>query len=186
MTDTNERPNWDVNSRFEEACKAADAIHVAVADFKTADTNKKDVICRALCETLRLIEDWKGDHRPEISTKLGLAYPDKGEDAVLPVVKRVLREKSKNRWTWYANALRQALADERTSDNLTTYFIEHPVTTMATKWAREHPTKPKRDPITVPIECELPPGIKITEEGTMVRLCQRDGRPALEIQQKAP
>jgi hypothetical protein len=148
-------------------------------------------VIRALCLTLRLVEDWRGEHGQEISVYLGDKAPVAGEDDVLPIVKFVFARQDKKQWTWHANALRQALADGKTSDDLTAYFTLTPPTTAAKKWSQTHP-KPSANrpaPLAVEITCALaqPNGkaIKIGD-GLTVRLVERDGRPILEIPQPRP
>src|SRR5262249_52995660 len=112
-----ERPNWDAADRFKEACNAADAAH-------TADLSHKEAVCEALRRTLCLVEDFRGEHREEIATYLKSAgvKPDKlAKDDVLAIVQHVFARQDKRQWTWHANALKQAMAEKQTSDNLPAY-----------------------------------------------------------------
>jgi hypothetical protein len=138
---------------------------------------------------MRLVEDWRGEHRQEISAYLGDKAPADGEDDVLPIVKFVFARQDKKQWTWHANALRQALADGKTSDDLTAYFTLTPPTTAATRWSKDHrrPSANRLAPFEVEITCALsqPNGkrIEIGDKGMMVKLVERDGKPILEIPQ---
>src|SRR5437762_2710389 len=108
-------PNWTAAGRFKEACEAADAA-------RDAGITHKEAVCEALRLTLCLVEDWRGDHRQEIADYLGTNAPKEGQDDVLAIVKHVFARQDKKQWNWHANALRQAIAENRTSDEVKAYF----------------------------------------------------------------
>ncbi len=116
-------------------------------------------------------------------------------------MKWIFARHDKSQWTWYANAVRQALADKQTPDDLSSYFKATPYTTAPKTWRETHPKKSAKKsnrtgsgaksatgkPVFVAITCELglPEGVKITEKGMMVLLAKRDGKPGLLIQPQA-
>src|SRR5204863_6438845 len=124
-------PNWTAAGRFKEACEAADAA-------RDAGITHKEAVCEALRLTLCLVEDWRGDHRQEIADYLGTNAPKEGQDDVLAIVKHVFARQDKKQWNWHANALRQAIAENRTSDEVKAYFAQTPPTTAAQAWSKAH------------------------------------------------
>jgi hypothetical protein len=186
MQTDEEGTNYPVKRLFDEACAAADAILEADAKLKADVVTKKQAIVNSLCVTLHLIEDWKDvAHKTAISKHLGQAYPAKDEDAVLPVVKRILRAKGKAMRTWYTNALKQAwVAEHRTADDLETYFADVPYTVAAKKWADAHSTR-RRHKVT--ITCKLPDHVTVPEKGLAATLTkgEKPGEMVLEITEPA-
>jgi hypothetical protein len=175
------RPNWNAADRFRVAFAAADAIH-------TTDVNHKEAICTALSVTLGLIEDWRAGHKEEMKAYLGKNAPEDGKDEVLPIVKCIFVRQNRKQWTWHANALRQAIAKGKTSDDLTVYFRATPPTKAAQEWSKEHPRPGaiRRDPLEVEITCAIPKGVTLGDKGLQVRLTMKDGKSFLMIPQPRP
>jgi hypothetical protein len=180
-----ERPNWRADERFQAAFAAADATH-------TTDQNHRAAICEALRLTLQLVEGWRDGHQQAISNYLAKNAPKDDADinsVTLSIVKCVFARQDKKQWTWHANALRQANADGKTSDDLTAYFKAKPPTKAAQQWSKDHrrPSAPRAAPveITFPLPWYMPKVAKIGEKGMMVKLTLRDGKPFLAIPQKA-
>jgi hypothetical protein len=125
------RPNWSAEARFKEACNAADATHAA-------DLSHKEAVCEALRRTLCLVEDFRGEHKEEIATyleRMGVKPAKLEKDDVLAIVQHVFAWQDKRQWTWHSNALKQALADGATSENLHDYSKKTPPTQAAKKWS---------------------------------------------------
>jgi hypothetical protein len=120
---TDERgSNYDVGKQVKEAQAAAKAIGTTLLAHNAA-------IRHALFRCLRLVEDWKSDlYREKLTSYLRVPdYPqDHNRDddvaAVLVVVQCVFADEDKHQHNWHANALRQAMAEGRTSENVVDYF----------------------------------------------------------------
>ena len=119
-------PNWSAVDAFNDACRLVD-------DALGCIEKHNSLLVDALIRTARLIEHWRGEHRREIETYLG-AHDLK--DEVLAIVKCVFHRQSKSQWTWHANALRQAFADGRASDDMTMYFQDKNPTQRADQWRK--------------------------------------------------
>jgi hypothetical protein len=179
------RPNWSAAERFKEAEDAAEAIRCMDASHKT---NRKEAIIGALCLALRLVEDWRGEHRDEIDAFLGKHAPTEKKstgykpDEVLAIVKCVFHIEGAKQWTWHANAIRQALAEGKTADDAGAYFKLTPPTTAAEVWSKAHPRPKKPEPTEVPFPSDLPipyppPG---KEKAFTIRM-REDGQPVFLI-----
>jgi hypothetical protein len=129
--------NWSAVEAFNEACQL-------VNDALDCYDKHNSLLVDALIRTARLIEHWRGEHRHEIDAYLGAhapvdvpatdKRPARPADEVLAIVKCVFHRQSKSQWTWHANALRQAFADGRTSDDMTVYFKDESPTARAVQW----------------------------------------------------
>jgi hypothetical protein len=132
--------NYDVGKRVKEAQAAAKAIGTTLLAHNAA-------IRQALFRCLQLVEDWKSDlYREKLTAYFREDYPQRakkkggGDDdvaAVLVVVQCVFADEDKTQHNWHANALRQAMADGRTSENVVDYFekVASP-TDAAKKWPK--------------------------------------------------
>jgi hypothetical protein len=165
------RANWSAQDLFNEACSAADATHAT-------DLSHKEAIARALCLTLRLIEDWRGEHRAEINDYLGPRAPKDGKDDVLAIVKFVFARQDRRQWNWHANALKQAISEGKRSDDLTAYFKITPPTNAAKMWSKAHPkpggkatlaAKPATAKVTQPATV-VPEGYELVSSAHLLKL----------------
>jgi hypothetical protein len=178
------RPNWNAADRVTEACEAAKAAN-------GQNHKHKEAVCEALRLTLGLIEDWRGDHRDELAVVLAKHAPSKGKDGkdkddVLAFVKYIFAQHDKAGWTWHSNALKQAISDGRTSDNLKMYFTTTTPTGAAKKWSKEHrkpPKPPTRLEVAIPGKLVLPESVTIPPDGLRVLLIEKAGKPLLAIPQ---
>lgn len=180
------RPNWSAAEHFQEAEDAAEAIRNMDASHKI---NRKEAVIHALCLTVRLVEDWRGEHRDEINAYLGKHAPADDGDEVLAIVKCVFHHQGASQWTWHANAIRQALAEQKTADDVGAYFNSTPPTKAAELWTETQHNKRrgrKAGTVEVGITCELP--IPYPEKGKEKKFTirmRKDGKLVILIPKQA-
>jgi hypothetical protein len=186
--------NWNATNEFNAACQLVD-------DAVLCGERHVSLLVDALIRAGHLVEEWRGPHRDDIDAFLEVGgnkpvdrpatdkRPAKPADEILPIVKCVFHRLSKQQWTWRANALRQAFADDIAANDLAVYFKEKPPTKRAEEWAEKHRSPPKpRQRLEVPIsgKLALPHGLTIPAEGLPVRLVQKGGKFALAIPKPKP
>jgi hypothetical protein len=120
--DTERGSNYNAHQRVKEAKDLANTAHARYREH-VADNHK------ALAKCLGLLEDWKGDHREKLTAYFRVPdYPQKKDDgdddvaAALVVVKCVFADCDRQMWQHHANALRQAMAEGKTAENVLDYF----------------------------------------------------------------
>src|ERR1700693_39020 len=142
--DTERGLNYNAHERVKEAKDLANAAHAHLRANQAGNH-------KALARCLQLVEDWRGDHREKLTAYFRVPdYPQKdGNDndvaAALVVVKCVFADCDRQMWQHHANALRQAMAEGRTAENVLDYFDkEMSERAAADKWA-ETRRKAKQD-----------------------------------------
>jgi hypothetical protein len=178
--------NWNATNEFNAACGLVD-------DALLCADRHVSLLVDALIRAAHLVEEWRGEHRSEIDAYLEVGghkpvdvlakdgTVQKPADEILAIVKCVFHRLVKQQWNWRANALRQAFADKKTSDDMTVYFTLEAPTARAKKWSKDHRRAPKpRERLEVAIP-KLPAGVTIPRDGLRVLLIEKNGKPMLAI-----
>ena len=173
--------NWNVDEMFKLAIEAGEK---ATTDEKAGVESRNVALQRAMA----LIEDWRGEHREEMSqcSWLATAYPGEGED-VLPILKTVFPTASPQLRNTFAKALCQAFKDKQTADRLIGYFNRKPYSVAAREWGNANKkAKAKTETKYAHARVTLPAGVKIPKAPKsghlMVELIvEEDGKPCVLI-----